>query len=85
MEPVDPRIDPRLVPEGSRALVIAEHQDEYKDLPSVRTPDGKVITRWSLTNDERAAILRGEDVFLTIWSYGAINPVLLSVGVLDWR
>lgn len=85
MEPVDPRIDPALVPAGSRPVVVAEHQYEYKDLPSVRTPDGKVITRWTLTDEERAAIVRGDDVFLTIWSHGAINPVYLSVGPLDWR
>lgn len=85
MEPIDPRIDPALVPAGSRAIVIAEHQSEYLDLPSVRTPDGKVITRWSLTTEERAAVVRGEDVFLTIWSAGAINPVHLSVGPCDWR
>lgn len=85
MEPVDPRIDPATVPAGSRAIVVAEHQAEYVALPSIRTPDGKVITRWSLTEAERAAVLRGEDVFLTIWSFGAIDPVWLSVGPADWR
>lgn len=85
MEPVDPRIDPRLVPPGSRALVIAEHQDEYKNLPSIRTPDGKVISRWTLTEAERAAIVAGDDVFLTIWSQGPIQPVYLSVGPVDWK
>jgi len=85
MEPVDPRIDPAFVPDGSRAVVIAEHQPQYCPLPSVRTPDGKIITRWALSNDERAAILRGEDVFLTIWSHGPINPVCLTVGPCDWR
>jgi hypothetical protein len=85
MEPVDPRIDPALVPAGSRAIVIAEHQtDEYIALPSVRTPYGKVITRWQLTDEERRALLLGADVFLTIWSYGPINPVHLSVGPCDW-
>jgi hypothetical protein len=85
MEPVDPRIDPAFVPHGSCAVVIAEHQPEYIPLPSVRTPDGKVITRWTLNEAERAAIIRGEDIFLTIWSGGAINPVSLSVGPCDWR
>lgn len=85
MEPVDPRINPSLVPLGSKAVVIAEHQAEYVPLPSVRTPDGKVITRWTLTDAERAAVLRGDDIFLTIWSGGAINPVHLSVGPCDWR
>lgn len=84
MEPVDPRINPALVPPGSRPIVWAEHQEEYISLPSVRTPDGQVITRWTLTEDERRRILLGDDVFLTIWTNGQINPVHLSVGPCDW-
>lgn len=96
MKPIDPRINPSLVPDGSRAFVIAEHQDEYINLPSVRTPPivddagnvtvpGYVITRWELTNEERAAIVRGEDVFITLVSGGAINPLFATVGPVDWR
>ncbi len=95
METVDPRVDPALLPEGSRAIVIAEHQGEYRDLPSVRTPavfvDGRmvtppqVITRWSLSLQERAAIVRGEDIYVTILSDGAINPLFVTVGPVDWR
>ncbi len=81
----DPRVDPALVPDGSRAIVIAEHQDEYQDLPSIRTPDGQVITRWSLSDDERAAIVRGEDIYVTLLSHGAINPLFVTVGPVNWR
>lgn len=56
MEIVDPRVDPRLVPAGSVACVIGKDQDEYQDLPSVRTPDGQVITRWSPSAAERRAL-----------------------------
>lgn len=95
MEPVDPRIDPALVPKGSKATVIAEHQDEFKDLPSVRTPPftddagrvicpGYVVTRWTLSDAERTAILRGEDVYITIISGGSINPLFATVGPVDW-
>lgn len=85
MEIVDPRVDPALVPDGSRAIVIAEHQDRYRDLPSIRTPRGQVITRWSLSDDEKAALIRGEDIYLTILAVGAIQPVLLTVGPIDWK
>jgi hypothetical protein len=85
MEIVDPRVHPALVPEGSRAVVIAEHQAEYRDLPSIRTPNGYVITRWTLTNEERAAVARGEDVFITLLSHGPINPFFATVGPVDWR
>lgn len=84
MKICDPRVDPRLVPPGSRAVVIAEHQSEYQALPSVRTPDGQVITRWSPTADERLAILAGEDIFVTLLSSGPINPFFVTVGPVDW-
>lgn len=84
MEIADPRIDPRLVPEGSKAVVIAEHQEEFRDLPSVRTPNGYVITRWSLTDEERRRVLEGEDLYITILSHGAINPLFATIGPVDW-
>ncbi len=85
MEIVAPHIDPVLVPAGSKAVVIAEHQDEYRDLPSVRTPTGYVITRWALTDDERRRVLEGEALFVTILSHGAINPLFCTIGPVDWR
>lgn len=85
MEIVDPRVHPSLVPDGSKAIVIAEHQDEYRDLPSIRTPNGYVITRWTLTDEERAAIVRGEDIYITLLSHGPINPLFATVGPVNWR
>jgi len=83
MTPVDPCIDPRSVPEGSRPFLIAKNQDEYITLPAVVTPRATVITRWTLTDEERVALIAGADVFLTI--YGApIRPVWVSVGPCDW-
>lgn len=85
MDIVDPRVDPALVPAGSRAVVIAEHQAEYRDLPSIRTPDGQVITRWQPTAAERAALAAGEDIFVTLLSHGPINPLFVTVGPVNWR
>lgn len=83
-EIVDPRVHPALLPAGSRAVVIAEHQDAYRDLPSIRTPDGQIITRWTLTDEERAAVVRGEDIYVTLLSAGPINPLFVTVGPVDW-
>ena len=86
MDIVDPRVDPALVPEGSRAQVINGPQgNEYRDLPSIRTPDGQVITRWTLTDEERIAIARGEDIYITLLSDGLINPLFATVGPVNWR
>jgi hypothetical protein len=95
MEPIDPRIDPRLVPPGSKAVVVAEHQDEYRNLPSIVTPqrydatNGRVtrpnetITRWTFTDDERRRIAKGEDLYITIVGV-PIRPFFATVGVVDW-
>ena len=89
----DPRVPPEYLPEGSRARVIAEHQDEYLDLPAIITPRGVVISRWSFTPDERARIAAGEDVFVTLWAGNrqtptgpqtVINPMHVGVGFSDW-
>jgi len=84
-EIVDPRVHPALVPEGSKALVMNGPKNEWRDLPSIRTPNGYVITRWALSDAERAAIVRGEDIFVTIVSFaGPINPLAVSIGPCDW-
>lgn len=86
MEPVDPCIPLQYLPPGCRAAVYAEHQEEYINLPSVITPKGEVITRWTLTDDERRRIAAGEDVYLTVWTFGQkLQPVAVSAGICDWR
>jgi hypothetical protein len=85
MEIVDPRIDPSLVVKGSKAAIVNGPQNEYRDLPSVRTPLGQVITRWSPSDEERAAILRGEDIYVTLLSRGNINTFYVTVGTVDWK
>jgi hypothetical protein len=88
MEPVDPRVDPSLLPAGSAASVLAEHSSVFKPLPSVTTPSGKVITRWSLTHADRMAIVRGDDIYITLMSSeGVISPLWASVGVdpANWK
>jgi dihydrofolate reductase len=85
VEIVDPRVPPALVPAGSRPQVINSADHDYRDLPAITTPDGHVITRWALSDEERAAIVRGEDIYVTLLSAGAINPFFVTVGPVNWR
>ena len=85
MEPIDPRVDQSLLPDNSVAVVIAEHQAQYKNLPSVRTSKGQVITRWSLSDEEIQRLVDGEDLYITIMATGAINPLFATVGVINWK
>jgi len=85
MDIADPRIDPSLVPPGSVARVInGPRGDEYRDLPSVITPSRYVITRWTLTDEERRQILNGEDIYVTLVGL-PINPLFVTVGPTDWN
>lgn len=84
MEIVDPCVPLTLLPAGSKARILNGPKREYLDLPAIVTPQGRVITRWTFNEEERARVLAGEDLYLTIWSHGPINPVALTVGVCDW-
>jgi len=83
MEIVDPCVDPRLVPDGSLPRILNTPDHTCLDLPAIITPKRAVITRWRLTPDERARLLAGDDIYLTIWGL-PIRPVHLAVGVCDW-
>lgn len=66
MEPVETRL-----PEtrGWTPLVYAKDQPEYLPLPVMRSVDGRVVSRWTLTDEEREAILAGADIFLTVHTF----------------
>lgn len=84
MNIVDPRIPTVLLPAESHAQIVNSVDRAYRDLPSVITPLS-VITRWEPTPEERAAILRGEDIYVTILAPNhSIHPFYLSVGPVDW-
>lgn len=83
MEIADPRIPPALLPKGSVARVVNGPDQEYLDLPSVITPDRKLISRWTLTPEERLKIAEGADIYVTLWGL-PINPLLVTVGPIDW-
>lgn len=81
----------QLEAEGTRAVVFAEHQPEYIPLPALVYPDGKVLTEWAFTEEERALIARGENLRLWIWKGHVVvcphcrqaSPSLLQPVALD--
>lgn len=76
---------------GATLIVIAKDQPEYIPLPALVYPDGKVLTEWSFSEAERAAIARGENLRLWVWVFprqcgscgareaGKLQPVALDV------
>ena len=81
---VDPRVPVGLLPPDSKAVVFAKDQPQYLPLPTVWTPQGAVVTRWSPTDAEKAAIIRGEDIYVTVLTFGApLQPLQVTVGPID--
>lgn len=62
-------------------IIIAEHQDEYQNLPAVITHHGNVIlSRWQLTDEELAEVIKTKSVFVYVVTFGLmLQPLLLSV------
>lgn len=70
---------------GAEEVTIAEDQLEYKPLVAARyqTEDGHamLLTRWRFTDEERAAIAAGEDLYLGVLTFGQpLQPLAPQVG-----
>jgi len=68
---------------GYDTHILAREQTEYVQLPAVFTEVANVpcvVTRWTFTPEERAAIAAGADVWLEMLTFGErANPVRLGV------
>lgn len=55
-------------------VVYGAAQPEYIPLPSLRSPDGRVMSRWQFTEEERKQIADGADLLLTIHTFNQPYP-----------
>jgi hypothetical protein len=61
-------------------VIYAKDQPEYNPLPTVRSSDGKVTSRWAFTPAEKEAIANGAELYLTLWTFGQpLQPVLMAI------
>lgn len=69
-----------------REVIYGKSQPAYMPLPSLKglTPEWPVLTRWKFNDAERIAIMNGEDLYLTVYTFGmALQPLKLEVGDMD--
>lgn len=85
MDVEDPKVNPAFLPVGTIARVYAEKQPEYIPLPTLLTPKGWCISRWTLTEGERLRIAHGEDLYVSIQNGGNVNPMFITVGPTNWK
>lgn len=51
---------------------IAKNQPRYQTLPALCWQDGKVLTEWVLSEEERQRLIRGENLRLWIWCFPTV-------------
>lgn len=74
--------------------VLAKDQPQYQPLPLIQLEgsEGRCISRWRLTDDERAAIAAGADLFIEQLTFNPglrdpnrlYQPILPVVGLRDF-
>lgn len=75
MHPVSPVIPNQNMPE----IIVAEHQDEYQNLPAIALEGGVILCRWKLDEEERARVAETGDIYVFQWTGGgAVTPMLLK-------
>jgi len=68
-------------------VTYAKDQPEYRPLPVARLDGsaGRVISRWTLTAEEREAIAKGEDLYIEQLTFGqALQPILPTIGLREF-
>lgn len=76
---------------GAPEITVAENQGEYTDLVSAVYGDNggagpiTLLSRWRLTDEERARIAAGEDLYVTLQTFGRpMQPIIVQVGPDGW-
>lgn len=87
MDPITPDEDTFRLPPGSFAMVLAREQPMYRPLPTIRTPDGQVVSQWLPTHDELVRLMRGEPLTVAVQTFNKqlFAPMVVAVGGLDLR
>jgi hypothetical protein len=91
MEPVTPNL--AMKPQGTQQVVFGEGQGDYIPLPTEVTRDQKVVSRWQPTEEERARLIAGLDVYVTVMTFGndcrhcgkkqGLQPLMVTIGPPD--
>lgn len=88
MRPVSPVIPGVLMDE----VVYAADQPEYQPLPAFKCVNGKILTRWELTDEEKRLIAEQGYIYLAVNTFNEpLQPVFLSatppdsIDYVDWN
>lgn len=81
MRPVSPVIPGTTLPE----VTFAENQEEYLNLPALRSADGKVLCRWRMTWKERLRVLVTGNLYVFLLTFNQpLQPIALQTEQPDF-
>jgi len=55
--------------------------DDPSEVPAVQQPDGRIVTEWALTDDERRRVRCGERIRLELWDASMARPVRFRLSI----
>ncbi len=67
----------------SHEVVFAKNQPQYNPLRCLKgnTAYGEVLSRWTLTEEQREAVAEGADIYLEISTFNTpLQPIRLAIG-----
>lgn len=88
MDQIAPYTDTFLLPAHSELTLYAANQAHlgYAPLPSIKTPDGKVVSQWKPSEEELKRLVAGEPLTLIVWTFNQpLQPQCLMVGGVNLR
>ena len=75
-----------LIPEGTkRVTYLGPKGSDVSPLPTMVTPDGRVVSQWRPDANELELLKNGVAVTLVLHSAGQVPPIQLGVGGFDLR
>lgn len=74
-------ISPVIAPEFSdKECIYAKDQAQYRPTLVHRSPDGVLLSRWHLSDEERKAVANGADIWLYNWTFNQpLQPIRMEV------
>jgi len=82
MRPISPNT-------GAEERVFAEEQAEYAPM-SYALYDGpektvRLLSRWRLSDEDRARVAMGDDLYICLLTYGRPQPIIVQIGDEGWE
>jgi len=75
-------LSPVIPDKEAEETIYAKDQPQYISLPSVKTPDGVVLTRWSVNEQEKQLIIERGYIYLLVNTFNTpLQPVMLTTDV----